>query len=255
MKFEEKIKEKFLYSKNNNLLKSFYFFLQRFRLKGLKKNYTVTGVDLLLDSFFKNINVKKGIYIDVGCNHPFFNNYTYLLNKNGWSGINIDLDFHFIDLFNYFRPNDFNKQIVCSDTEGEKELFFYHNKSALNTLSKEVYAFRNAKIEQVKKIKTTTLNHILESSKYKDNKINFLSIDVEGYEMNVLKGFDLEKYSPDIVVIEYVDLSMKKEEFYNNNITKVLDSEISTYMQSQNYSFVNWLNQDLVYVNNKLRNK
>ena len=77
--------------------KSFYFFLQRFRLKGLKKNYTVTGVDLLLDNFFKNINVKKGIYIDVGCNHPFFNNYTYLLNKNGWSGINIDLDFHYID--------------------------------------------------------------------------------------------------------------------------------------------------------------
>jgi hypothetical protein len=77
MKFEEKIKEKFLYSKNNNLLKSFYFFLQRFRLKGLKKNYTVTGVDLLLDNFFNNINIKKGIYIDVGCNHPFFNNYTY----------------------------------------------------------------------------------------------------------------------------------------------------------------------------------
>ena len=139
--------------------------------------------------------------------------------------------------------------------QGEKELYFYHNKSALNTLSKEVHVFRNAKIEQVKKINTTTLNNIIESSKYKNNKINFLSIDVEGYEMNVLKGFDIEKYSPDIVVIEYVDLSMKKEEFYNNNITKVLDSEISTYMQSQNYSFVNWLNQDLVYVNNKLRNK
>jgi hypothetical protein len=122
-------------------------------------------------------------------------------------------------------------------------------------LSKEVHVFRNAKIEQVKKINTTTLNNIIESSKYKNNKINFLSIDVEGYEMNVLKGFDIEKYSPDIVVIEYVDLSMKKEEFYNNNVTKVLDSEISTYMQSQNYSFVNWLNQDLVYVNNNLRNK
>ncbi len=71
MKFEEIIKKKFLYSKNKNLLKSFYFFMQRFRLKGLKKNYTVTGVDLLLDNFFKNINIKKGIYIDVGCNHPF----------------------------------------------------------------------------------------------------------------------------------------------------------------------------------------
>ena len=49
MKIEEKIKEKFLYSKKNNILKNLYFFLQRFKLGGLKKNYTVTGVDLLLD--------------------------------------------------------------------------------------------------------------------------------------------------------------------------------------------------------------
>jgi len=47
---------------------------------------------------------------------------------------------------------------------------------------------------------------------------------------------------------------MKKEEFYNNNIEKVMNSEISTYMRSHGYSFVNWLNQDLVFVNNKLRN-
>ena len=47
IKIEEKIKEKFLYSKKNNILKNLYFFLQRFKLGGLKKNYTVTGVDLL----------------------------------------------------------------------------------------------------------------------------------------------------------------------------------------------------------------
>ena len=113
MKFEEKIKERFLYSKKNNVLKILYFFLQRFKLKDLKRNYTVTGVDLLLDKFFKNINVTKGIYIDIGCNHPFSNNNTFLLYKNGWSGINIDLDFHYIDMFNYFRPKDFNKMYVC----------------------------------------------------------------------------------------------------------------------------------------------
>ena len=255
MKFEQKLKEKYLYSKNNNLFKKLYFLLENFRTRKLIRNYTVVGVDLLLDLFFKSLKIKKGIYIDVGCNHPIFNNSTYILYKNGWSGINIDLDFHFIDLFNYFRPNDLNKQVACSDTEGEKELYFYHNKSALNTLSKEAYELRNAEIEQVKKVNATTLNNIIESSKYKNNKINFLSVDVEGHEMSVLNGFDIEKYSPDIVVVEYIDLSIKKEEFYNNNITNVLDSEISTYMQSKNYSFVNWVNQDLVYVNNKLRDK
>jgi hypothetical protein len=124
MKFEEKIKERFLYSKKNNVLKILYFFLQRFKLKDLKKNYTVTGVDLLLDKFFKNINVKKGIYVDIGCNHPFSNNNTFLLYKNGWSGINIDLDFHYIDMFNYFRLKDFNKQEAIADRIGEMDFFF-----------------------------------------------------------------------------------------------------------------------------------
>ena len=161
MKFEQKLKEKYLYSKNNNLFKRLYFLFENFRTRKLIRNYTIVGVDLLLDLFFKSLKIKKGIYIDVGCNHPIFNNSTYILFKNGWSGINIDLDFHFIDLFNYFRPNDLNKQIACSDTEGEKELYFYHNKSALNTLSKEAYELRNAKIEQVKKVNATTLNNII----------------------------------------------------------------------------------------------
>jgi len=65
-----------------------------------------------------------------------------------------------------------------------------------------VYEFRKAKIKKVKKINTTTLNNVVESSKFKVNKINFLSIDIEGHEINVLKGFDIKKYSPDIVIIK-----------------------------------------------------
>ena len=78
MKFEQKLKEKYLYSKNNNLLKRLYFLLENFRTRKLVRNYTVVGIDLLLDLFFKSINIKKGIYIDVGCNHPIFNNSTYI---------------------------------------------------------------------------------------------------------------------------------------------------------------------------------
>lgn len=65
-----------------------------------------------------------------------------------------------------------------------------------------MYEFRKAKIKKVKKINTTTLNNVVESSKFKVNKINFLSIDIEGHEINVLKGFDIKKYSPDIVIIK-----------------------------------------------------
>ena len=54
-----------------------------------KKSYSISNVDLIIDRLFSKI--KKGVYIDVGCNHPIKYNNTYLLHKRGWSGINIDL--------------------------------------------------------------------------------------------------------------------------------------------------------------------
>ena len=134
MKLEEKIKNKFLYSKGLNLIKYLYFFFQSIKKKRfLKKSYSGGAQDLIIDRFFKNN--KKGVYIDVGCYHPFNGNNTKLLYDKGWSGINIDLDFHTIDFFNYIRKRDENINIAISDVEGEQELYFFHNRSAINSLS------------------------------------------------------------------------------------------------------------------------
>ena len=87
-----------------------------------------------------------------------------------------------------------------------------------------------------------------------DNKINFLSIDVEGNELNVLKGFDLKKYYPEVIVIEYLDLKMKELEFYNQNIDVIINSDIYKYLKNYNYNLVNWVHSDLVFVNDEIRN-
>jgi len=253
MKLDEKIKNKYLYNAENNILKTIYYFFQRFKL--VKRNYTVTGVDLLLDRFFKSIKVINGVYIDVGCNHPFFNSNTYMLYRNGWSGINIDLDFNFVDMFNNFRPGDFNKQLAVASKSGETDFYFYHNKSAINTLSQEMHTARGNNSKEVKKIQTQTLNSIIESSPYAYKNINLLTVDVEGFEMEVLKGFDLKKYCPDIIILEYLDTSMKKYEFYNHNIDNLIKSDLFNFMVKNEYTFVNWIDSDLVFVNNKIRNE
>ena len=90
--------------------------------------------------------------------------------------------------------------------------------------------------------------------KQKIKKIDFLTVDVEGHEIEVLKGFNIKKYSPDIVVIEFLDLKMKKFEFYNNSINNILKSDIYKYFIQNRYSLVNWNHVDLVFVNNKIRN-
>ena len=99
MKIEERLKKKFLYSEKKNLPKLLYFFFQYMKSKiQPRKLYSNWGLDLMADDFFKKKS--KGIYIDVGCHHPFLNNNTYRLYKRGWRGINIDISKFSIELFN-----------------------------------------------------------------------------------------------------------------------------------------------------------
>jgi len=216
-----------------------------------KISYSYGGVDLLILDIFKN--QKKGYYLDIGCAHPIKNNNTYLLNKKGWCGINIDLDEENIDLFNSYRKKDVNLVTAVSDKEGETDLYFYHNKSALNTISKENADFQKAKVSAIKRIKTQTINKIIENTPFKDRKIDFLSIDVEGSELAILKNFDFTKYSPKVIVVEYLDLSLKKLEIKNLNIDNIIKSEIYKLIKSNNYTLVNILHSDLVFINNNFR--
>jgi FkbM family methyltransferase len=242
MKLDEILKNKFLYSKGLSIFKLLYFcyqFFKSYNIQRKRKLYSNWGLDMIADDFFKKKSI--GIYIDVGCHHPFLNNNTYRLYKRGWSGLNIDLDFNTIEMFNFFRRSDLNIEAAVSNTEEEKDFFFFHNRSAINTLSKKSGNYAR----EIKKINTTSLNTIIENSRFKDQQINYISIDVEGHELNVLKGFDLKKYKPNLVILEFIDPNIK--EFYHQKIQNIIDSELYHYMNYHNYKLVNWIHDDLVF--------
>ena len=232
-----------------NILKFLSIFLKSFTTK--KISYSYGGVDSLVANIFKDNN--DGFYVDIGCGHPIKNNNTYLLNKRGWKGINIDLDEENIDLFNIYRKKDENINIAVSNDNKEVDLYFYHSKSAINTISKEAANYQKAKVSSVKKIKSKTLNEVLINSKFKDIQIDFLSIDVEGSELLVLKNFDFKKYSPKVIVVEYLDLSLPKLEIKNLNVKNVISSQLYNLITSNNYTLANILHSDLVFINNDFK--
>ena len=215
------------------------------------KYYSFSGVDIVLKKIF--YQQEKGFYIDVGCQNPIKNNNTYLLYKKGWEGINIDLDKDNINLFNSARPKDSNFNKAISSDIKNVELYFYHKKSPINTIDKKTSDFQKAKVTSIKKINTDTLDNIILNSKYKNHTFDLLSIDVEGHELDVLKGFDLYKYSPKVIVVEYLDLNVSKLEIKNLSIENVLNSEIYKYLISKNYILVNSVYCDLVFVNKSFR--
>ena len=226
------------------------FFKKIYYEKYSKKSYSISNVDLIIDRIFSK--KQKGIYIDVGCNHPIKYNNTYLLHKKGWNGINIDLDKDSIDQFNKLRKKDTNiKALVTTFDDEEKDLYFYHNRSAINTLSKGLANKRIKKHKEIIKIKGLSLNSIIENSKYKDSKINLLSIDIENYEYEALKDFNFEKYNIDVIITEITDTTINDLEIYNQSLDYILKSNLYKLLTKKNYKLVNWVNADLVFVKNK----
>ena len=227
-----------------------YISILKRKYKYKKTSYSLNGVDLIIDYIFKD--KKKGFYLDIGAQHPISNNNTFLLFKKGWKGINIDLDKKNIDLFKIARPKDINLNYAISDVKKEVDLFFYHESSPINTLSKNVSSFQKAKVKEIKKIQTKVLNDVLNDINLQ-NHIDYMNIDVEGYEDQVLKGFNIQKFKPSVVSIEYLDLNMKKLEFRNNDINNLLNSDLYKYFIQNNYYFVNWLHGDLIFVHKNFR--
>ena len=225
------------------------YFKKVYYEKYSKKSYSLSNVDLVIERIFKN--KKNGVFVDVGCNHPIKYNNTYLLYKKGWRGINIDLDQESIEQFNKLRSGDDNIQtLVTSFDDEEKELYFYHSRSAINTISKELAESRNKNFKKIKKLKGKTLNSIIENSKFKGSKINFLSIDIENYEYEALKNFNFGKYDIDIIVTEIKDTNIKNLEVYNLSLENIVKTDLYKLLTNNNYKLINWINADLIFAKN-----
>jgi len=149
------------------------------------------------DKFILNkFSKKNGFYVDVGCHHPKRLNNCHLLYKNGWRGINIDLNKISIDLFNYVRKHDVNINIAVSLKKRKVKYYYDKPLSLYNSLLKKNYL----KYSDV--IKSDTLDSIIQKTRFKNKEIDFLSIDVEGKDLDVLKSLNFKKYNPKSICVE-----------------------------------------------------
>jgi len=185
-------------------------FKNKFILK--KKSYSMEGEDLELLKLTKNIN--QGFYVDAGCYHPLRLNNTYLLYKKKWNGLNIDLSEFSIDLFNYMRPDDANVHSAISNSESE--VIIYHQKkiSQLTTIKKDIAQQRMKGLIKEKKITSKRLTTILNKSRFRNRKIDFLNIDLEGADMSALQSLDFEIYRPKIICVEITDKILEKSDIF-----------------------------------------
>jgi len=211
-----------LSKKFKSLKKIYYFYNIYIRNFKFLKNGTQFGEDkYIINLFDENF---KGKFLDVGCYHPTRHNNTFTMYKKGWSGLNIDLNPLTIELFNFMRPRDININVGISDTDSEKKLYFIDELNTQNTLDKNQLNFlkshHNIKDKEItqKTIRTKNLHVILDE--YNFYNIDFMNLDIEGHELNVLKTIDFEKIKIKYLCIEMIEHN--KESLENNEKIKDL---------------------------------
>jgi FkbM family methyltransferase len=201
------------------------------------KSYSQSGEDLILNNFFKY--KKTGSYIDIGANdHKKFNN-TYFFYSRGWRGINIEPNIKKHANLRKKRKEDINLNFGVGQKEGFMD--FYEFKpdtlSTFSTKTAKEYEKMGHKITNRKKIMVFPLKDILDKY-FKGTEIDFMTIDTEGNDLDVLKSNDWIKYRPTYLIIETLEyridnLARKNNKMFDDylaeiNYVPIIDTYINT---------------------------
>jgi FkbM family methyltransferase len=149
--------------------------------------------------------VERGFYIDVGANDPIEDSVTKLFYDRGWHGINVEPQRRHLSNLLAARARDINLGVAVSDRNGtvvfHEVMGWAHGLSTLRPEALKKHDLRGANVRSYD-VQSRTLTDIC--AEYAPADIHFLKIDVEGAEEDVLRGFDLTKYRPWIIVAEYL---------------------------------------------------
>jgi len=236
-----------------NLIKSITpKFLLEFYYDFKNKRKTYYGHHELDKKLKKYLNYEKGFFVELGANDGIKQSNTFYFEKNlGWNGILIEpIKTKYLKCLKYRSPKNYfyNNACVGINFKRDKIKMIYSDlmssiddKEIINKIDAkkhakdgEKYLLKNEKIEEFW-VSTKTLNDILQEVNT-PKLIDFLSLDVEGSELEVLNGIDFKIYNFKFILVE------------SRN-----DDEIIKYLSNKNYNFLEKISKrDLIFKYNYL---
>lgn len=160
-------------------------------------SYAQNGEDVILRRIFGN--QKAGFYIDIGASHPEFLSVTKHFYDQGWSGINVDPLKKSIEMFAKERPRDLNLNLAIASENGTRDFFEVTGYPELSTFSADPLLGDEHNVIFYP-VEVITGNKLF--SDYAVDSVDFMKIDVEGAEYEVINSIDFLRYRPKVLVIE-----------------------------------------------------
>ncbi len=224
-----------LWLQKNRVFQFFYIFRKLYFTKSSFRHFSQFAEDISISRIFPKNYI--GIFVDVGCFHPKKYNNTWTLYKRGWTGVNIDIDPIKIKAFELQRARDHNVSCAVGLHDGEVEYYSNGFYSLTTTTSEE---FSKLRKNYIRKITTSQkLDSILFASPFSGEQIDFLSIDAEGNDIEVLKSLSFEVYKPMVVAIE------TQGKFLN----QVIETEEFNFLKNKGYDLIAWCGLTLIFAN------
>lgn len=208
------------------------------------QSYSQNNEDLIIDSLLHH--KRYGFYIDVGAYDPIRFSNTMRFYKRGWRGINIEPDIQQFHRIRSLRKRDINLNIGISAKTG-KLTYWMINPKTLSTFSRKqasIYKKEGYRIVRKVNIQVTQLSNITE--KYCPlQSVDFMSVDVEGFELDVLKSNNWNSCRPRVLCIEL--------SFGANELAAEIKGKkaLIHYIESNGYTFVSKTATNYIYADKK----
>lgn len=169
-------------------------------------SYSQCGEDMIARFVFDALKIARPSYLDIGAHHPTYLNNTYAFYEAGSSGVNIEPDPDLFARFPEERPRDTNLNIGIGEAAAE---LTFHVMSArtLNTFSAEEARAATEKgratIERTLQLPVRPVGEVL-GEHFAQAAPDFLSLDVEGLDLAILKAWDFSRWRPRLACVETI---------------------------------------------------
>ncbi|MDR5743734.1 FkbM family methyltransferase [Caballeronia sp. LZ029] len=191
-----------------------------------KAGFSHWGEDFIVEFIFSS--VMDGRYLDIGCFHPALYSNTMRLYRKGWSGVNVDPNPFMIKQCLAMRPRDVSLNKAVGKEHGSIEYYSFHDWASSNTASPEfarvIAENQNLDMPVGKSVELVTLSEIM-AEHFSDRTPEFVNIDVEDLDVDVLQSGDWSRYRPKVIAIEDIKFSSDAPD----------DSAIYRFLKAQGY--------------------
>jgi len=193
-----------------------------FLFANAKLSYAQCGEDLIADFVFEALRISKPSYLDLGAHHPTYMSNTFLLYSRGSHGVCVEPDPELFVELRRKRPRDICLNVGVGLAHAQTADYYVMTTKALNTFSKSVaeryQSYGSQKIEKVVPVPLLPINQIIEQ--YCKIPPQFISMDIEGFELQILNTLDFKRFRPLVLCVETLTYTEDRTE---SKLTDVID--------------------------------